>query len=85
MSVEILKTKAEQGFADQFQAAKSALPGAGNAWAEGLREAAWETYASTGLPHRRVEEWKYTDLRAALRDAYPPAPALSEALTGDDI
>jgi len=85
MSVEILKTKAEQGFADQFQAAKSALPGAGNAWAIGLREAAWENYASTGLPHRRVEEWKYTDLRSALRDAYPPAPALSEALTGDDI
>ena len=85
MATEILKTKAEQGFADQFQAVKSGLPGAGNAWAEGLRETAWETYASTGLPHRRVEEWKYTDLRALLRDAYPPAPPLTEALTRDDI
>jgi len=85
MSVEILKTKAEQGFASQFKAAKSGLPGAGNAWADGLREAAWESYASTGLPHRRVEEWKYTDLRALLRDAYPPAPSLTEALTGDDV
>ena len=27
-----------------------------------------------GLPHRRVEEWKYTDLRAKMREAYAPAP-----------
>ncbi|MGV6875438.1 Fe-S cluster assembly protein SufD [Pseudochelatococcus sp. B33] len=27
-----------------------------------------------GLPNRRVEEWKYTDLRALLREAAPPAP-----------
>lgn len=85
MSVDTLKTKAEQGFASQFKATKSGLPGAGNAWADGLRDAAWESYASTGLPHRRVEEWKYTDLRALLRDAYPPAPSLTEALTGADI
>ena len=26
-----------------------------------------------GLPHRRVEEWKYTDLRALMRDAKPLA------------
>ncbi len=85
MSVEVLKTKAEQGLADQYTAARSGLPGAGNGWAEGLREAAWETYSSAGLPHRRIEEWKYTDLRALLRDAYPPAPALAEALTGEDV
>ena len=29
---------------------------------------------ATGLPHRRVEEWKYTDLRALMRDAKPLAP-----------
>lgn len=85
MIPEILKTRAEQGFADQFIAGKAGLPGAGNAWVEGLRDAAWKTYAATGLPHRRIEEWKYTDLRTLLRDAYPPAPALAEALNGDDI
>jgi len=26
-----------------------------------------------GLPHRRIEAWKWTDLRAALRDDLPPA------------
>ena len=27
----------------------------------------------SGLPHRRVEEWKYTDLRALMREAKPLA------------
>ena len=33
----------------------------------GAREAAWAAFAQTGLPHRRLEAWKWTDLRAALR------------------
>ena len=80
MSVEVLKTKAEQGLAAHFSQSKAILPG--SAEVQKLREKAWETYVSAGLPHRRIEEWKYTDLRALLRDAYPPAPALAEALTG---
>ena len=85
MTADALKTKAEQGFAQQFDAGKSSLPGAGNAWADGLREAARETYAASGLPHRRVEEWKYTDLRARFTDAFPPAPVVAEALTLDEV
>ncbi|MBY0448128.1 MAG: hypothetical protein K2P95_05500, partial [Hyphomonadaceae bacterium] len=30
------------------------------------------------LPNRRVEAWKYSDLRAALADAAPPALALED-------
>ena len=30
-------------------------------------------FAKTGLPHRRIEDWKYTDLRALMRDAKPLA------------
>ena len=41
---------------------------------EALRENAFHTFESKGLPHRRVEEWKYTDLRALMRDAKPLAP-----------
>src|SRR5680860_317135 len=85
MTADALKTKAEQGFAEQFDTGKSTLPGAGNAWADGLREAAWQTYAASGLPHRRVEEWKYTDLRARFAEAYPPAPAVAEALTLEEL
>lgn len=32
------------------------------------RAAAFDAFAKTGLPHRRLEGWKWTDLRAALRD-----------------
>ena len=39
------------------------------------REAAFAPLPRPGLPHRRVEAWKYTDLRALLREAAPLAPA----------
>src|SRR5215213_11308413 len=66
--VTLMKTAAELGLAAEWQEAKSRLPGPAP-----LREAAFERFASTGLPHRRVEEWKYTDLRALMRDAKPLA------------
>jgi Fe-S cluster assembly protein SufD len=37
------------------------------------RNAAFDVFAKEGLPHRRIEEWKYTDLRALMRDAKPLA------------
>ena len=37
------------------------------------RKAAIGAFAALGLPHRRIEEWKYTDLRSALKEALPPA------------
>ncbi|MDH3580743.1 MAG: Fe-S cluster assembly protein SufD [Hyphomicrobiales bacterium] len=84
MSQEARKTKAEQGFADQLEAAQETLPGTSD-WALELRATGRHAYLSAGLPHRRVEEWKYTDLRTLVREAYPPAPTLGVALTGDDI
>jgi Fe-S cluster assembly protein SufD len=73
MNVEIkpLKTAAEQGIAANFAAAKSHLPG-GQDIAR-LREGAFQTFVESGLPHRRIEEWKYTDLRALMREAAPLA------------
>jgi len=75
MNAEIkpLKTAAEQALANNFAAAKARLPG-GADFAR-LRESAFSTFAATGLPHRRIEEWKYTDLRALLREALPLAGA----------
>jgi Fe-S cluster assembly protein SufD len=66
-----VKTNAEQSLADAYVAAKSALPGDGKILK--LRDAAAARFDMLGLPHRRVEEWKYTDLRAVLRDARPLA------------
>ncbi len=38
-----------------------------------LRTAAFDVFAKTGLPNRHDEAWKYTDLRALLRDVKPLA------------
>ncbi len=43
------------------------------------RDAAFARFERTGLPTRRVEQWKYTDLRALMRDAKPLAPVPDEA------
>src|SRR6266403_3476543 len=73
MNAEVrpIKTAAETALAQSFAAVKRALPGAGAVGA--LREDAFRRFETEGLPHRRVEEWKYTDLRALMRDAKPLA------------
>lgn len=58
----IKPTKAEESFREAFEALEA--PGEG-------RRAAWTAYAGKGLPHKRVEQWKWTDLRGALREARP--------------
>jgi Fe-S cluster assembly protein SufD len=68
-----VKTGAEQALADAYVAAKAKLPGDRKVAA--LREAAFGRFDALGLPHRRVEEWKYTDLRALMRVARPLAGA----------
>ncbi|MEX2036211.1 MAG: Fe-S cluster assembly protein SufD, partial [Xanthobacteraceae bacterium] len=69
--VRSMKTNAEQALAEAFVSAKPTLPGDGQVSA--LREAAFRSFEAEGLPHRRIEEWKYTDLRALMRDAKPIA------------
>lgn len=66
-----MKTAAEQALAEAFSAAKAKLPGRGAVAA--MREAAFDLFEAKGLPHRRVEEWKYTDLRTLMREAKPLA------------
>lgn len=67
-----IKTPAEQALARTYGAARDMLPG--NGAVATLRENAFEQFEARGLPHRRVEEWKYTDLRALMREANPLAP-----------
>jgi Fe-S cluster assembly protein SufD len=78
MNAEIrqIRTAAEQALLDTFAVSKTKLPGVGDVPA--LREAAFKVFEQQGLPHRRIEEWKYTDLRAVMRDAKPLA-ALPDA------
>jgi Fe-S cluster assembly protein SufD len=74
MNAEVrpLKTVAESPLSASFAAAKAALPGAAAVIA--MREAAFRRFERQGLPDRRVEDWKYTDLRGAMRETLPLAP-----------
>ncbi|MGB7076660.1 MAG: Fe-S cluster assembly protein SufD [Xanthobacteraceae bacterium] len=79
--VATIKTAAETALARAFAEARAQLPGDDAVAAR--RDAAFDVFAKDGLPHRRVEEWKYTDLRALMRDAKPlaaPPDAAAKAL-----
>ena len=69
--VRAIKTPAEQALSAAYTAARGKLPGKGSI--PDLREAAFQRFDAAGLPHRRIEEWKYTDLRALMREAKPLA------------
>jgi Fe-S cluster assembly protein SufD len=68
-----MKTAAETALAEAYGALRETLPGSSEARA--LRDDAIAAFRDRGLPHRRVEEWKYTDLRGLMREARPLAPA----------
>lgn len=73
MDAVVKLSPVERSLADQFAGAASLLPG--NAVAAAARAHAWEKFEREGLPHRRIEQWKYTDLRSLMREALPLAPA----------
>jgi len=52
--------------------------GGGLSWLEAERAKAVESFGRTGLPNRRLEDWKWTDLKRLIDGAYP-ALAGSEA------
>src|ERR1700676_2648950 len=73
MNVVLAKTETGRALSDAFAIVCDRLPGAGKV-AEQRRQA-FDAYERAGLPHRRIEEWKYTDLRALMREVLPLAPA----------
>src|SRR5262249_32178496 len=73
MNVALAKTDTGRAVDRVFAAARDRLPGAGK-----VADARWkalEAFERAGLPHRRIEEWKYTDLRALMREVLPLADA----------
>ena len=64
-----LRTPAETGLTRLFEATKMKYPTGVSI----AREEAFRYFEAVGLPTRRVEAFKYTDLRAAFRDAASPA------------
>lgn len=73
MNVAVAKTGNGRAVSDLFTSAEGRLPGSPSVIA--ARREAFETYERLGLPHRRIEEWKYTDLRALVGEVLPLAAA----------
>jgi len=73
MNVALVKNETGNALSASFAIARDRLPGTGKVAV--AREAAFAAFAQAGLPHRRIEDWKYTDLRALVRDVLPLAAA----------
>ena len=88
MTTPAIKTAADEALEGLLKAAQPSLPG--NADFSSLRAEAVSSFEETGLPTRRVEEWKYSDLKkvmpANLALAEPvDAAKAKEHLSGSDI
>jgi Fe-S cluster assembly protein SufD len=72
MNVVLTKTDNGRALSEAFVLARPRLPGTGKV--ADTRRLAFDAYERVGLPHRRIEDWKYTDLRALMREVLPLAP-----------
>ncbi|MGF1650635.1 MAG: Fe-S cluster assembly protein SufD [Hyphomicrobiaceae bacterium] len=64
MTIAIAKSAAEKALAEAFEAHQAEFAGA--APIQAARKAAIGTFTALGLPHRRIEAFKYTDVRSAV-------------------
>ncbi len=60
-------------FVADFKATSGQLSTNGQSWLAPMRSAAIERFATLGLPTRRDEAWRKTDLRSLARTAFRPA------------
>ncbi len=67
--------------AERFDDRRAELPGAGDAWADGLRAEGIAAFRALGVPDRRTEAWKYTDVRKLAALDYAPAPVHSNGVS----
>jgi Fe-S cluster assembly protein SufD len=75
----VVRTAAEEAIVARYPAFKARQQSWGGAIVERLREQGFAALKTAGLPNRRVEEWKYTDLKALM----PQLAERFEALSPD--
>ncbi len=73
MNVALIRPDASRPDSDIFAAARAQLPG--TSAVDELRAADFDAFSRLGLPNRRIEQWKYTDLRGLIGDVAPLAGA----------
>jgi Fe-S cluster assembly protein SufD len=76
----IVRSPAEEAIVARYPGFRAQQAHWGGAAVARLRDAAFDTLKARGLPNRRVEEWKYTDLRALMRESPEPSGAPSKEL-----
>jgi Fe-S cluster assembly protein SufD len=67
-----------EGFLARYEGLRGRLPGARIPWVARLREEAAATFRALGLPGRRIEAWKYTDLAPIAQAGFAEALTLVE-------
>lgn len=67
--MELVRTDAETGLISFSETANLEGP----TWLKELQDTARAEFEALGLPNRRVEEWKYTDLKSVMKEAFQPA------------
>ena len=75
--MKVERSAAEAAYLEAFG---EALPTAD--WLEPAREAARAQFTEAGLPHRRLEAWRWTDLRTIVDREFPPSLAASGEVDG---
>jgi Fe-S cluster assembly protein SufD len=73
---------AERGFAEAYAALQERAGGQPD-WLRALREQAFERFDADGLPDRRVEGWRWTDLRPLARTAFAAATPHDDPIAWD--
>ncbi|GEQ98726.1 Fe-S cluster assembly protein SufD [Iodidimonas gelatinilytica] len=65
------------GFQKAYDTTRPALPGGG--WLQELRHIAMTRFMSLGLPGRKLESWRYADLKALRKTPFQPVTKAPEA------
>ena len=67
-----MTTGTDNGLLADHASLAPGLPGAGATWLDALRADGARRFAGLGLPTRKAEDWKYTDLSALARSRFAP-------------